>query len=57
MFNPIQYDEGKTVILPFSTGETVVRGGAVVADTDPDPVLIDVIERMTSLSNANDVAL
>lgn len=33
-FNPVQYDEGKTVQLPFSTGETVVRGGAVVADTD-----------------------
>lgn len=33
-FNPIQYDEGKTVELPFSTGESVVRGGAVVADTD-----------------------
>jgi hypothetical protein len=33
-FEPVQYDEGKTVKLPFSTGETVVRGGAVVADTD-----------------------
>lgn len=33
-FNPIQYDEGRTVELPFSTGETVVRGSAVVADTD-----------------------
>lgn len=34
MFTPIQYDEGQTVLLPFSTGETVVKGGAVVADTD-----------------------
>lgn len=33
-FVPIQYDEGQTVSLPFSTGETVVKGGAVVADTD-----------------------
>lgn len=34
MFTPVQYDEGQTVLLPFSTGETVVKGGAVVADTD-----------------------
>lgn len=33
-FKPIQYDEGNTVLLPFSTGETVVKGGAVVADSD-----------------------
>lgn len=33
-FKPVQFDEGKTVELPFSTGETVVNGGAVVADTD-----------------------
>lgn len=33
-FVPVQYDEGNTVLLPFSTGETVVKGGAVVADTD-----------------------
>lgn len=33
-FTPIQYDSGKVVELPMSTGETVVKGGAVVADTD-----------------------
>ena len=34
MFTPVQYDEGKTVELPFSTGETVVKYQTVVADTD-----------------------
>lgn len=31
---PLNYEEGQLVELPFSTGETVVKGGAVVADTD-----------------------
>lgn len=31
---PVQYDEGQTVKLPFSTAETVVKHGGVVADTD-----------------------
>lgn len=34
MFNPINYDQGRTVELPFSTGESVVKGSTVVADTD-----------------------
>src|SRR3990167_9175190 len=29
-----QKGEGRLVELPFSTGETVVKGGAVVADSD-----------------------
>jgi len=31
---PVNYEEGQLVELPFSTGETVVKGGAVVADGD-----------------------
>ena len=31
---PVNYEEGQLVNLPFSTGETVVKGGAVVADAD-----------------------
>lgn len=47
-FVPTQYDEGQTVNLPFSTGETVVKGGAVVADTDGYYI-------MASSSTATDV--
>lgn len=34
MFKPLQYDSGKLIKLPFSTGETVVKGQTVVADSD-----------------------
>jgi hypothetical protein len=34
MITPVNFDEGQLVSLPFSTGETVVKGGAVVCDTD-----------------------
>ena len=34
MFTPVNFTEGQLVELPFSTGETVVKGGAVVCDTD-----------------------
>lgn len=33
-FTPINYDDGKLVLIPFSTSETVVKGQTVVADTD-----------------------
>jgi len=33
MFEPIQYDSGKTVELPFITGKTTTRFCAVVVDT------------------------
>lgn len=33
-FTPKNFEEGRQVILKFSTGETVVKYGAVIADTD-----------------------
>lgn len=47
-FTPINFEEGDTVELPFSTGETVVKGGAVVADSDGYYI-------MASSSTATDV--
>lgn len=34
MFKPLHYDEGKAVLLPMSTGETITKGDALICDTD-----------------------